>query len=114
MRDFRIEAHRYAPELNRAQFAGRDLPAPGCTSRGQFLELMRWRPVKSGIYARVTVKYPAPFESLNSLYQGYTPTRADALRFRDELKKRHHGGPLLDGRTLPDPVISVTFQIVGA
>ena len=115
----KMEIHRYAPELNRAflKCHGRHshgMAAPGCTSRGQFLDLMRWRPVKSGIYANVTVTYPAPFASLSCYHKGYVESRRDGLAFREELKKRHHGGPLLDGRTLPDPVISIRFRVVGA
>jgi len=113
-----IEKHTYAPELNRAHLMKhgrvlRDLAAPGCVGRADVLRFYRWHPLKSGVYARVKVEYPEPFASLSRMYQGYTPSRADALAFKRELHKRHHGGPLMDGRVLPDPRITIAFQVVG-
>ena len=115
----KFERHTYAPELNRAFLkchgeGSHGMPAPGCTNRGQFLDLMKWRPIPGGVYAFVTVEYPEPFASFGCQYKGYVSSRRDGLTFRDGLKKRHHGGPLLDGRTLPDPNITIRFRTVGA
>ena len=114
-----FESHAYAPELNRAIILTnsfhkvKTIKAPSCTRRDQLFKLYKWRKVHAGIYAEVCVSYPREFAYLNRKYSGYVSSRLDGLKYRNTLKNRHHGGPLLDGSILPDPIISIRFRIIG-
>lgn len=109
-----FEVHRYAPELNRAYIRGCSVRAPQCKNRKELYSFYDWLPVRKGIHATVSIVYPAPYsESLNKTYRGYVNSRKEGLEFKEKAKTKHSGGMLWNGDTLPDPIITVKFKVIG-
>ena len=120
MAKFIIEAHRYAPELNRVIFKnGESLRAPNVTSIKQARALL-FAPCKSGVLISVEKRYPrADIQaSCGKKVRGFYPTlRAafnDYKKLRAQWVERSGAGlPLFDGSIMPAPAISARISLRG-
>lgn len=115
-----LGTHTYAPELNTAYIApphAKTMGAcierrvPGITTIREARAKLFPKPCP-GIWATVRKTYPAPFESLSRTYEGRVPFRWAALDFARDIRAKEQGGPLLDGRLLPAPTVTVSTRLV--
>jgi hypothetical protein len=109
----KLEAHSYAPELNRIHFKkGGSIKAPNCDTIKKARSRVLRKP-NTFIWAIVRKTYPSPFESLNRFCSGVVQDRKEAIALAREWRQKNTGGALLDGRTLPAPIITVTTKLFG-
>jgi hypothetical protein len=114
-----LGTHTYAPELNTAYIApphaktmGECIqrPVPGVTTIREARRTL-FAPATPAIIATVSKTYPEEFAHLNRTRRGIVPHRADAVAFAHGWRAKEQGGPLLDGRTLPAPIITVRTEL---
>ena len=104
MRKFKLEIHKYAPELNRAIFDnGATMDAGNSTTISDFRRA-NFAPAKPGRYCRIDYINDCN-PSLNRTYQGYT-TNYKAIRgVIYALKNRHN---------IPGGKFNISIKYVGA
>lgn len=84
-----LERHAFAPELNKIHLlrTGATLPAPGCRSIQQARTEVFPEP-EPRIVARIEVRYPPELAWLNRTFCGRVSSRAEALHFLRNERKR--------------------------
>jgi hypothetical protein len=117
-----LGTHAYAPELNTAYIAPPgaktmgeciERRVPGVTSIREARAMLFPKPCKPHIWAKVSTTYPEEWASLNREYSGVVARREIAVNLAREIREREKGGPLLDGRILPAPTVTVTTKLIG-
>ncbi|MGX5836005.1 hypothetical protein ACWIJ6_17950 [Aeromonas piscicola] len=91
-----LEAHRYAPELNKLHLHNRQtLPAPGITTIKEAKARLfgRWQPEHQ---VTITVSHP-DYISLSRLYRGRLESLAELPEHLARLRQRHNvPGTIID------------------
>jgi hypothetical protein len=110
-----LERHAYAPELNKIIIKSSSgwhwVKAPGVQSVKQWREQNK---PSFGIFCTLSAVRGGEWASLNRHVSGFVHSRAEALSIAKAFRARHAGGPLLDGRILPDARIIVRTVFIGA
>lgn len=111
-----IERHEYAPELNkvfvfhkRRQVAVINAAGVRNISEARRLLFPQYVPAVVGYLEKTNTMEPA---LLNSKRAGLVDSRQQALQIARDWREKSKGGPLVDGRVLPDSVVTVKTRLV--
>jgi hypothetical protein len=118
---FALETHRFAPELNTLWLfknsarqmgdVAAKINVPGVKTIAEARAKL-FKRHKPHIVATIRKTYPEEFATLNREWCGVVHHRKIALDFARDIRGKEQGGPLIDGRTLPAPTVTVSTKMI--